>query len=238
MSRPLAISLVLPLLLAPLYAQRGSRQTARDLFHSEAGLIISPSDSRRSRFGAARKGVIAVMLGIRYRIWKLGGEKPEEWDPSGPFGPGDQIRLGVEINDTGYLYMVHRQPSGMWRRIFPDPEIERGTHFVRSGLTYAIPPEEGITVQLPDGGERFFLVLSREPIKDLEVLVGPPQPENTVSAAPPPEIPDSLVEKVHRMLNPKDLLVERAAGENAVYVVNRTGKPDSLVVVEIRPGSK
>lgn len=226
--------LVAALLAAPLPAQRGGKSTARDLFYSEAGLIVPASDSRRGRFGAAKKSVVAVTLGLKYRAWKLSGGNAQEWDPAGPFQPGDQIRLGLEINDTGYLYVVHRQPGGLWRRLFPNPEIERGSHFVRSGLTYAIPPEEGLQLQFPPGGERFFLVLSREPVKDLESLVGPLQPENTVSAAPPPEIPDTVVEKVRNLLNTKDLMIERATSEKAVYVVNRTGKADSVVATEIR----
>jgi len=228
------IVLILSLEAAPLLAQRGGKSTARDLFHAEAGLIVSPSESRRSRFGAAKKSVIAVTLGLRYRISKISGAQVSESDPSGPFQAGDQIRLDVEINDTGYLYIVHRQPDGKWRRMFPNPEIEQGNHFVRSGVTYPVPPEEGVPLQFAGGAERFFVVLSREPLKELEVLVGPRQPENTVSAAPPPEIAEAVVEKVRGMVNKRDLAVDRAAEEKAIYAVNRSGRQDSIVVVEIR----
>ena len=224
---------LLILVALPALAQRGGKQTARDLFHSEAGLIIS-AESRRGKFSGAKKSVVAVALGLKYRFWKLQQEKPAEWDPGGPWTPGDSIRMGLEINDTGYLYVVHRQPNGMWRRLFPTPEIERGSHFVRSGVTYPIPPEEGLDLSFAAGPERLFVVLAREPVRDLETLVGPLAPENTVSAAPPPEVPDTVVERVRTMLNPKDLLNERVPGERAVYVVNRTGRPESLIAVEIR----
>ena len=230
--------LILALAAFPARAQRGAKQTARDLFYSEAGLIVSSAQSRKGRFAAAKKSVVAVTLGLKYGIWKLSGGEFQDWDSTGPFQPGDQVRLGVEINDTGYLYIVHRQPSGQWRRLFPTPEIEHGSHFVRSGLTYPVPPEEGLELQFPGGVERLFLVLSREPVKDLEALVSPPQPSRTVSAAPPPEIPDSVLERVRILLNPRDLITERSAVEKAVYVVNRTGRPDSLVATEIRLASR
>jgi len=226
--------LVTVALMAPLlFGQRG-KYSARDLFHSEAGLIVASDAARKGRFGSARKSTIAVTLGVKYRIWKLQGGQAIEADPAGPFQPGDQIRLGVETNDTGYLYIVHRQPSGLWRRVFPDPEIERGNHFIRSGLTYPIPHEEGIELRQLSPGERFFLVLSREPVKDLEVLVGPLRPEGTVSAAPPPEIPEQLVEKVRNSVNKQELATERVAPEKAVYAVNRSGKPESMVAIEVR----
>ncbi len=217
--------------------QRGGKQTARDLFYSEAGLIVS-HEARRGKFGAAKKSVVAVTLGLKYRIQKLVNDKPAEWDPAGPWAAGDSIRLAVEINDAGYLYIVHRRPNGAWRRVFPTPEIERGSHFVRAGVTYAIPPEEGLELPFAAGQERLVVVLAREPLRELEALVGPLAAENTVSALPPPEVPDGPLDQVRNLMNPKDLLVERAAGEKSVYLVNRSGRADSLIVHEIRLASR
>jgi len=214
--------------------QRSGRETARDLFYSEAGLIVSAKDKGRGRFASAKRSIIAVALGVKYRVSKLQDDKPVEWDPNGPWAAGDLIRLGLEVNDGGYLYIVHRQSDGRWRRLFPTSEIDRGSHFVRGGVIYPVPPEEGLPLRFAGGPERIFQVLAREPVKDLEPLVGPLVAENTVSAAPPPEIPDAVVETVRNLLSAKDLATERVAGEKAVYAVNRTGRPDSVVAVEIR----
>jgi hypothetical protein len=230
-----ALYLLAALAAIPAWAQRG-RQTARDLFYSEAGLIVSASESRRGKFSGAKKSLIAVALGLKYRVWKLVDEKPMEWDPGGPWAAGDAVRLGLEVNDGGYLYVVYRLPGGTWRRLFPTPEIDRGSHFVRGGVIYPIPPEEGLALTLPGGSERIFVVLAREPVRELESLVSPLAPENTVSAAPPPEIADAVVEKVRSMVNSKDLVNERVAGERAGYAVNRSGRPDSVIAFEIRLG--
>ena len=231
--RATAAITVLLVSLAPLAAQRG-KETASDLFHSEVGLIVSPKASR-NKFQTARKSTVSIMLGLRYRLWKLTGSQTADLDPDGAgLRPGDLLRLGLEINDTGYLYIVQRQSSGAWRRVFPDPEIERGNHFIHSGVTYAIPPEEGLAVQFPGGAERLVLVLSREPVKDLESLVSPSQAANTVSAAPPPEVSEATLASVRKLLNPRDLLAEKVGEEKAIYVVNRSGRPDSLIVHEIR----
>lgn len=221
-----------------LPAQRGGKQTARDLFYAEAGLVVAPEHGRKGRFGAARQSTVAVTLGLKYHLWRWNGTEVAEADPTGPFAPGDQIRLGLETNDTGYLYVVRREADGQWRRLFPAPEIEHGSHFIHSGVTYPVPPEEGLKLEFPGGVERLLVVLSRAPVKDLAVLVGPPQPENTVSAQPAPTISDAIVEKVRSMLTPKELLTENSSTEKAVYVVNRSGRPDSLIVVEIRFGGR
>lgn len=234
--RPLFTGLVFLALLvcAPAPAQRPGRQTARDLYYAEAGLIISPEQKNKGRFNAARKSSIAVTLGLKYRIWKLAAGQAVEVDPADPFQAGDQVRLGIEINDTGYLYIVHRLPGGTWQRLFPTPEIEHGNHFVHSGVIYPIPPEGGLALSFPSGADQVFVVLSRTPVKDLEPLVRPLQPEGTVSALPEPEIPDTLVEKVRSSVAAKDLLSERVPVERAIYVVNRSGKPDSVVIGEVR----
>lgn len=234
MRAPLPILTILLATAFPVLPQRSGKETARELFYSEAGLIVSSRDRGRGKFSAAKKSVIAVSLGLKYRVWKVEGENPVETDPNGPWAAGDVIRLGLEVNDGGYLYIVHRQPSGVWRRLFPTPEIDRGSHFVRGGVTYPIPPEEGLPLTFAAGPERILVVLAREPIRDLEALVGPLAAENTVSAAPPPEIPEAVVEKVRTLMNSKELLTERVAGERTVYAVNRSGRSDSVVLLEIR----
>jgi hypothetical protein len=235
MARRGAALLVLGVMaLAARAPAQKNRQTARDLFYSEAGLMASPEQARKGRFAAARNSTVSVVLGLKYRFQKLAGGQAVDVDPEDPFRSGDQVRLIIEINDTGYLYVVHRQPGGLWRRLFPDPEIEHGNHFVHSGVAYPIPPEEGLELKLAPGPERIWVVLARAPLKDLDVLVSPRQPEGTVSALPTPEISDAVLDKVRTFLIPKDLLTERIPFEKAVYIVNRSGQSNSLVATEIR----
>lgn len=226
------------LLAAAVLCGQRAKNSARDLFHAEAGLIVTPGSAGRGRFGGARQSTVALSLGLKYRLWKVAGSETSDADPAGPFQPGEQVRLGVETNDSGYLYIVHRQPGGSWRRLFPTSEIEGGNHFIRSGVVYPVPPEEGVELQFNGGPERILLVLARAPVQHLEALVGPRQAPGTVSAAPAPELPDSVVESVRKLVPGKDLLTQREAGEKSTYVVNRSGKPDSTVLAEVRISSR
>ncbi len=233
-----ACVLLAALASASLPAQRSGKGTARELFYAEAGLIVAPGSARKNRFGGAKDAVVAVALGLKYRVWRVAGEQALVSDPGGPFQGGEQIRLTIETNDAGYLYIVHRQKSGPWRRLFPTPEIEGGNHFIRAGVSYPVPPEEGLTLEFADGAERLFLVLSREPVKELEILVSPRQPEGTVSAAPAPEVAEAVLEKIRKLLPGREIATEKDSLERAVYLVNRSGRADSLVAAEVRLGSR
>lgn len=217
-----------------LRAQRSGKQTARDLFYAEAGLIVS-SQNHKGRFAAAKKSVIAITLGLKYGLSKVSAEQAAPVDPAGPLSPGDAVRLDIEVNDTGYLYIVQRQASGAWKLLFPTPEIEHGSQFVRSHVVYSIPPAEGLKLEFPGGAERFFVVLARQPVKELEGLMVTAAAGGAAGAALP-EVSEETLDKLRNSSPSKDLLTERSPSEKAVYVVNRSGKPESVVTTEIRFG--
>ncbi|HZS51035.1 MAG TPA: DUF4384 domain-containing protein [Bryobacterales bacterium] len=214
------------------FAQRGAKQSARDLFYSEAGLIVSSQNKGRGRFGAAKQSTVAVALGLKYRIWTVSGEQAVEADPAGLFSPGDVVRLGVEVNDAGYLYVVQWQPGGAWKRLFPTPEIEQGSQFVRSGIVYSIPAG-GRRLDFSAGLERILILFARQPIRELEPLIAAPG-----RAGSDPVVADAILEKARKGIDERALVTETAASEKCVYVVNRTGKPDSALAAEIRLSSR
>ena len=57
--------------------------------------------------------------------------------------PGDSVRLNVSTAVSGYLSLYQLDPSGEWKRIFP--ESPEGTH-VTANTDYTIP-ESAIEVQ-------------------------------------------------------------------------------------------
>ncbi len=69
-------------------------------------------------------------LGVRYTILKREGADSVEVAPDAVFRSGDRIRLRVEVNGSGYLYIVHRGSSGVWKPLFPSPETAGGDNRV------------------------------------------------------------------------------------------------------------
>ena len=78
------------------------------------------------------------------------------------------------------------------------------------------------------------MIFSRQPVEELEGVMVVPGEETGAPGAP--EVSDDLVEKLRNSTVSKDLLTEKATAEKAVYVVNRSGKDDSVITAEIRLG--
>lgn len=184
-------------------------------------------------------------LGIRCSILKRAGPSDLiEVDPGMVFRSGERIKLRVEVNDEGYLYVVLRGSSGVWKPLFPSPEIGGGANRVSPGRPYDVPPGHVFTFDEQPGEEKLFVVFSREPVRDLEGLIydlgsRPPGPAAAPSTPSAPKvllaenriaIRDDVVNTL-RATYARDLIIEKvddspAAGapaENAVYAVAAPG---------------
>ena len=186
-------------------------------------------------------------LGLRYTILKKAGDAQAEVSTDAVFHAGDRIRLAVEANDDGYLYVVNRGSSGTWKLLFPSPEIKNGDNRIQRRVRYEVPSGYTFTFDEQAGEEKLFIVLSREPEPDLESLIyslgqkggtpaGVKKPKVLVASA---AFGDEVIGRL-RNTYARDLIVEKVddeqAGpktEKAVYAVNPTGSADSRVVADV-----
>jgi hypothetical protein len=185
-------------------------------------------------------------LGLRYTILKKAGDQPVEVGADTVFHAGDRIRLAVEANDDGYLYVVNRGSSGTWKLLFPSPEIKDGDNRIQKRARFEIPSGYTFTFDEQSGEEKLFIVLCRQPAADLEGLIyslGNPasdkpleKPKLLMASA---ALSDDMIGKL-RNAYARDLIVEKVddeqAGpknEKAVYAVNPSGSADSRVVADV-----
>ncbi len=193
----------------------------------------------------------AIPLGLRYSILKRSGNEFLEVDPESTFHSGDAIRVSVEANDTGYLYIVMKGASGNWRPLFPSAEIDSGNNRVARGRRYQIPPRNAFVFDQQAGIEKLFLVLTRRPEPDLEKLIyalssgsespaGKPEPKIMILAQNRSAIGDDLVDRLRGKVLSRDLVFEKVdettPGERkevATYVVNHKLSADSRLVVDL-----
>ncbi len=193
-------------------------------------------------------------LGLRYSVLKKTGTGLDEVDVDSTFHSGDRIRLSIEANGNGYLYVINRGSSGSWKVLFPSAEVDGGSNTIERGRRYEIPNGFWFTFDEQAGEEKLFIVLSRRPEPDLENLIyslsrpaAQPSAEPVRPAAPErmllaSNISDSVVGKL-RNFYARDLIVEKvgeesaptpaAPRERATYVVNPGGAADSRVVADI-----
>ncbi len=234
--------------LCPAVAQTppAKKATAREMYFAGWDDVRRTPKAVRT---AATKTAIStkpaeVPLGLRYTLLKRAGPDTVEIPPSAVFRTGDRIQLGVEANDNAYLYIVHQGSSGKWQVMFPSAGVAAGNNRLEKGKRYIVPEGYAMTFQGEPGMEKLFLVLSRQPEPDLDNLIyslqngapRPPAPTLMASARP---IENTVVDNIRRTYA-RDLVIEKIVDEapgpkveNAVYVVNPTGRQDSRVVTDI-----
>ena len=189
-----------------------------------------------------------LALGLRYTILKkFGGDQPVEVGSGTVFHAGDRIRLSVEANDDGYLYVVNQGSSGTWKLLFPSPEIKDGDNHIQKRVRYEIPSGYTFTFDEQSGEEKLFIVLSRRPEPDLEGLIyslGNPAKQKPAVEKPKMVLASAAFSNdvIGKLRNAyaRDLIVEKVddeqAGpkqEKAVYTVNPSGSADSRVVADV-----
>lgn len=194
----------------------------------------------------------SVPLGLRYAVLKRDASgRYQEVDVDTPFLAGDRIRLQVDSNTTGYLYVVMQGSSGTWRLLFPSPEYAGGSNRVERGQSLQIPPGERGQFVFDEiaGTEKIFLVLTRQPEQNLDKLIysvasRPAQsPERMVIAQA--SLRDDVVNRLRSGVQPRDLVFEKVdtsnapppggevKAEHAAYVVNPSVAADARLVVDI-----
>jgi len=116
--------------------------------------------------------VVGPPLALKYRLLKRNSEgRYDEVDTDSVFRSGDMIRVSVESNDAGYLYIVQQGSSKTWNLLFPNEKTEHGNNLVERTKEYEIPGGGRFTFDEQAGAERMFIVLTRKPEADLEKLI-------------------------------------------------------------------
>ncbi|HEX8130338.1 MAG TPA: DUF4384 domain-containing protein [Pyrinomonadaceae bacterium] len=111
-------------------------------------------------------------IGLGYTFFTLGDNGlPVRTDPAREFRTGEAIRIALETNTDGYLYIFHTENDGEPSMIFPDTRLGGGGNFVRAHVPYQIPSSEETTEETrwfvfkdPPAAERLYIVLVRQPL--------------------------------------------------------------------------
>lgn len=179
-------------------------------------------------------------IGLRYTLLQRDPSgKYVEVLPSTVFHSGDRVKISIMPNHSGYLYLIQQGSSGSWAPIFPDQGAQQGSNYVESGKVYEVPSDGAFELNQQAGKEHLFILLSVNPINDLDGAIFGLQNQKTAPATSPPapatgdvleasnRITDTLVEQLaSRDLVPVKEQVDTSANddtqqsEKAVYVVN------------------
>jgi hypothetical protein len=202
--------------------------------------------------GAAEDPASVPHLGFRYTVALVDptSGKAEAVDPDRDFRKGECVRIEVESNHSGYLYVLSKQSSGGWLPLFPSSEMPDESNVIDPGQKVRAPKDYCFEIGDPPGTENLFVMLSRSPSDFFELYdaIKTPPAENSKPTSNPVQVADarlvnSAVEKMATAFGTRDLVIRKVTtatdkreSDYSVYVVNGSNKPSSTVVkkVEIR----
>lgn len=133
------------------------------------------SEGTRGAFLITRRKVRSKStqpLGIGYTLFKEDTEgRAVRADPSQVFHTNDKVRILIESNTSGYLYVFHTENSGEPEMIFPDPRLNQGDNHIGAHIPYEVPSNKEANPHNrwfeftgDPASERLYLLLTRMPL--------------------------------------------------------------------------
>lgn len=92
-------------------------------------------------------------------------------EPGREFHNGDRVRISLEPNVDGYLYVFHTEGNGPAEMIYPDARLGGGENWIEAHVPIEVPSSEETDERLrwftfygDPGIERLYVVVTREPL--------------------------------------------------------------------------
>ena len=139
----------------------------------------SKTKAKRSSPAAAPKanpmdnGIVepaAQKIAIGYTLFMANDQgAPVRVDPAREFRTGERVRILLEPNLDGYLYVFHSEGDGQPEMIFPDWRVDRGDNSIEAHVPYEVPSGNWFTFQGNLATERVYIVVTRDPLPGVPV---------------------------------------------------------------------
>lgn len=182
-------------------------------------------------------------------------------DPTRTFHKGDRVRVLLETNTDGYLYIFNTTNRGKPVMIYPNKELDEGGNYLQAHIPFEIPSstaaEERLRWLVFDevaGNERLYFVFTREPLPGIpledELVAFCSDAKNTCPIQPTAELWAQLEKEIDQPLRtttpssfgktqtaPEREAIERGLGlskeepEPSLIMMSASAKSGTLVTV-------
>jgi hypothetical protein len=148
--------------------------------NANANTATTNTNTARNQNGSKNE---AQAIGLGYTLFmKDTSGREVRVEPSREFRNGDSVRLALEPNVDGYLYIFDVENEGAPQMIYPDPRLDAGDNSVEAHVPIEIPSSEETDDRLrwftfygSGGSEHLYVVVTREPLRGMptgDELVG------------------------------------------------------------------
>ena len=145
-----------------------SPRNANTTSSANANTAVANKNSSSAKPQAIALGYTMFMRDVNGRAVRI--------DPTREFHNGDRIRISLEPNIDGYLYVFHTEGDGQPEMIFPDARLEGGENWVEAHVPMDVPSTVETDERLKwfqfygnPATEHLFVVLTREPLADVPI---------------------------------------------------------------------
>ena len=115
---------------------------------------------------------LSEAIGLGYTLFmRAPNGRAVRVEPSREFHNGDSVRIALEPNVDGYLYVFHTEGNGEPEMIYPDWRLDGGENWIEAHVPLEVPSSEETDERLRwftfygnAGIERLYVVVSREPL--------------------------------------------------------------------------
>lgn len=126
---------------------------------------------------ASVKALNSAPLGMGYTLYMRDANgSAVRVDPSRSFRTGERVRILLETNTDGYLYIFNTTDNGDPVMIYPDTRLDEGGNYIEAHVPIEIPSSEEadesfrwFTFDNKPGTERLYIVFSREPLPGVPI---------------------------------------------------------------------
>ncbi|MDT4955157.1 MAG: hypothetical protein QOJ02_3295 [Acidobacteriota bacterium] len=147
---------------------------------TSAGASVSAKGSMGKTGGAVTtdatlNSYLPTSLGLGYTLYKRDSMgNAVRVDPTQEFYAGDRIRLSLETNTDGYLYIFHTENNGEPEMLYPDARLGKGNNKIEAHVPYEIPwnepgVENWFKFDANPANERLYVVVTRQPLPGVPV---------------------------------------------------------------------
>jgi hypothetical protein len=143
---------------------------------STSGSMTSGSTSKNGG-DLSKKKPIAQKIGLGLTLFMRDSNGlAVRVDPTHEFHKGDRVRVLLETNTDGHLYIFNTTDEGPPVMIYPDPQLDEAGNYLQAHVPLEIPSsvaaEEGLRWFRFDehaGKERLYVVFTREPLSGVPI---------------------------------------------------------------------
>jgi hypothetical protein len=169
-------------------------------------------------------------------------------DPDHVFRKGDRVRVLLESNTDGYLYIFNTTDDGPATMIYPDAQLDEAGNYLQAHVPFEIPSSASTDERLRwfafdqvAGTEHLFFVFTREPLSGIPIddeLIAlckdsnrcPVRPSDEVWAAVQKHLQEPLKTDKAQQFGSAQTSTEREATERGLGL-SKEDPPPSLVMM-------